>query len=480
MRRFALLVLAGALAFVGFVQVAPQTPDAPAFGSTDTTEPDGAAARPSAWYCPWVEAGDVVDTEIVVASDVDVDVSLTLLDPVSNTEPTVFAFDLVGPGGAGIDVGTIARRGESPAIVEVSDGPAAVVAMQHSDAFVAGDRCVVSVPKTWYLTGGSTRTGTFTELRLFNPFADNAEVTITAYSEFNLDLVAEFDSFDVAGRSWTTIDMEPFLPFRDQLVFTVETNAGLVIPALVRIDDGGEAMIPGTGPSETWDFPIATPGQLEPFISVMSAGGDDITVTVDVVTETGTVRGAREVTVGVSTPVLIPLADIAAPPFGVRLRASSPVAASVVGLVPEPDPDELPGDPGEGDGTTTSIAGSDTTTTSIPITEASFIRGLAGTVGAAAASSQWIVPFGTLLDGETTVWVMNGGADDVTVAVQPLAENDLPPFEVVVLAGTILPIPVDAGVGTFGYSLSSTGPVSAGWAVVSERGVGLFAGIAAQ
>ncbi len=477
MRRWILLAGAAAIAFIGFVQVAPTSPSPPDFGSTDTTEPDEAGGRPSAWYCPWVEAGDVVDSTVVVSSDVDVEALLTLLDPVSNSEPALFPFDLIGPGGAGIDVGSIARRGESPAIVELTDGPAAVVALELSDSFVSGDRCTVSVPKTWYLTGGSTKTGTFTEIRLFNPFADNAEVSIAAYSEFNLDLVAELDSIDVAGRAWTTIDMEPFLPFRDQLVFTVETGAGLVIPALVRTDERGEAMIPGSGPSQTWDFPIATAGRLEPFISVMSAGADDITVTVDIVTETGTVPAAREVVVGQSTPALIPLADIAAPPFGVRLRASSPVAASVIALVPVADPDELPGD--EPADTTTTVAGDETTTTEPP-TEEEFIRGLAGTVGAAAPASRWIVPFDTVLDGETTVWIMNGEDVTASITVQPLAESELPPFDVIVEPGTTFPIVVDAGIGTFGYSIVSTSPVSVAWEVESDRGVALFAGITAQ
>lgn len=479
MRRAILLVAAAAIAAVGFVQLGPPAAPAPDFGSTDTSEPDGAGARPSAWYCPWVEAGDVVDSTIVISSDVDVEGILTLLDPLSNSEPAVFPFDLVGPGGTSIDVGSVARRGESPAIVELTDGPAAVVATELSDSFISGDRCIVSVPKTWYLTGGSTKTGTFTELRLFNPFADNAEVSVTAYSEFNLDIVAELSSLDVPGRTWTTIDMEPFLPFRDQLVFTVETTAGLVIPSLIRTDERGEAMIPGTGPSQTWDFPIATPGQLEPYISVMSAGGDEITVTVDIVTETGTVRNAREVIVGASTPALIPLADIAAPPFGVRLRASSPVAASVIAVVPTADPDELPGDePDTGDGTTTTVAGE--TTTSVPATEDEFIRGLAGTVGAAAPSSQWIVPLDTVLDGDTKVWIMNGGDTAATVTLQPLAENEAPSFEVVVEPGTIFALLVDPGVGTFGYSLRSSAPISVGWDVVSARGVALFAGIAAE
>ena len=61
---------------------------------------------------------------------------------------------------------------------EVTNGPATVASMSYADSFISADQCLVSVPKIWYLTGGSTKTGTITRLRLFNPFADNAEVTI--------------------------------------------------------------------------------------------------------------------------------------------------------------------------------------------------------------------------------------------------------------------------------------------------------------
>jgi len=480
MRRLLLLLLASIIGLVGLVQIAPDPVEGPEFGDSDISEGDGAVASPSVWYCPWVEAGDVVDTDLLVASDVTVDVGMTLLDPISNTDPTEFVFNMVGPGATGIDVGNIARRGESPATVEVSDGPAAVASLQRSDAFLAGDRCTVSVPKVWYLTGGSTKTGTFTEIRLFNPFADNAEVTITAYSEFNLDLIADLEGIDVAGRSWTTIDLEPFLPFRDEMAFTIEASSGLVIPSIIRSDDRGEAMWPGTAPSQTWEFPIVTPGQLEPFVAVMSAGDDDITVTVDIVTETGTITAAREIVIDSSAPALIPLADIAAPPFGVRLRASRPIAASVLAVVPSGDNDEAgEGEGGEGLETTTTVV-DETTTSTTPIVESEFIRGLAGMVGATAPSTKWVVPLDTLLDATTTLWIMNTTGELATVNVQPLSEGDLPISSLTIEPGTTIGFAVDVGIGTFGYSVESDTPVSVAWEIVGDRGVALVAGIAAQ
>ena len=475
MKKLLLLLAASMLGIVGFIQVAPPSAPGPEFGDQDLVEDDGAVASPSAWYCPWVEAGDVVDTNIVVGSDVTVDVAMTLLDPISNTEPTEFLFSLVGPAGSGTDVGTVTRRGETPATIEVSDGPAAVAALQRSDGFLSGDRCAVSVPKTWFLTGGSTKVGTFTEIRLFNPFADNADVTITAYSEFNLDLVAELESIDVAGRSWVTIDLEPFLDLRDELAFRVEATSGLVIPSIIRTDERGEAMWPGTIPSQTWDFPIVTPGSLEPFIAVMSGGEDGVTVTVDVVTESGTVVAAREVVIDSSAPQLIPLSDIAAPPFGVSVRASSPIAASVIAVVPTGDSDSF-GEDEEIEVTTTT--GVDQSTTLPPDIVEVFVDGLAGTVGAAAPSSNWMVPLDTLLDSETTVWVMNTGSEVAVVTLLPLSDGDIPPTTIFVEPGTTHAVTIDIGIGIYGVSVSGDAPVSVAWTIVGDRGVALVAGVA--
>jgi hypothetical protein len=480
MRRAILLLLAGFAAFIGVVQVAPPLPAVPDFGIADIVEPDGASASPSVWYCPWVEAGDVVDTDVMVATDVNVDVKLTLLDPLTNEEPAVTEYSIIGPGAAGVDTGLILRRGESPALVEISDGPAAAATLQWGDALLSGDRCIVSVPKVWYLTGGSTKTGTFTELRLFNPFADSAEVTITAYSEFGVDLVADLDGLDVAGRSWVTIDMERFLPFRDELAFTVSTTKGLVIPALVRTDDRGEGMWPGSAPSDTWDFPIVTTGELEPFISVLSAGENDVLVSVDILTETGVLRNAREITIDSSIPALIPLSDLAAPPFGVRLRATAPIAASVIAVIPGEDLDGGEGDLGdEGEAITTTT---DAATTTVTGSEESFVRGLAGTVGIATPSPSWIVPMDTLPDNQTTMWVLNSGADAVNIDVEPLGEVDFhgAAQTLVVDPGSILGVEIDVGIGIFGYHVSADGPVSVAWEMSGERGAVLVVGIPDQ
>jgi hypothetical protein len=486
-RRIALLLLAGLLGVVGLMQVPREDTPPPEWGTVDATDPgSGAVASPTVWYCPWVEAGDVADTDVIVVSEPDVDVGLTLLNPVSNEQPSTLDLSIVGPGASAVSTGTVLRVGESPATVEISNGPAAAAVMQYSDGFISADRCVASVPKIWYLTGGSTKTGTTTRLRLFNPFADDAEVSITAWSEFALDLIPDFDAIDVAGRSWTTIDFEPFLPFRDELAFSVTTTRGLVIPVLVRSDERGEGMWPGTGPSETWDFPIVTAEGLEPYIAVKSTGDDGIIVSLDIVGQDGAISNAREITIDSSAPALIPLSDLAAAPFGVRVRATAPIAATAIAVVaPEGAVGEFDDETPADDATTTTEATTDSTEAPA---ENVFVKGLAGTVWSPRAALEWVVPLDTLPDSVTTLWVMNTGTMDVNVSYAPLGDadyelgdgDDQPGSAVVVPAESIVPIPVEAAIGYYGYILTSDGPISVAWEIAGPRGVAIAAGIPAS
>lgn len=473
MRRILLLLVAAAVVVAGILQVEPEADPAPEFELAQAEQVDEAEASPTVWYCPWIAASDILDSTISVATEADASVVMTLLDPLANAEPTVFPFDLQAESATGIDTGVLLRSGESPSIVEFSNGPAAAASLQFADGFVSADKCTVSAPVEWYLPGGSTKTGSFTQLRLFNPFADNAEVEITAHSEFNLDLIPDIAQIDVAGRSWTTIDFEPFLPFRDELAIKVTATAGLVIPVMVRTDEHGEATWNGSSPSETWEFPVVSPGKLVPSIAIVTAGDDDVTVTIDIVTETGIIIDARQVTLDSTAPALIPLEDLALAPYGARVSATAPIVATVVASVP--DLSEGDGEGSLDDSTpSTTVGETDTTVT----TEDDFARGLAGTTGIPVLSPSWIIPIETLPGSETTLWLMNSGVDAATVTVVALSEDEFLSQETVQIApGTILPIPVPGQTGVFGYRLTSDVPISAAWEIVGDKGVALVAGI---
>ncbi|MEN8239396.1 MAG: hypothetical protein ABFR53_09370, partial [Actinomycetota bacterium] len=176
-----------------------------------------------------------------------------------------------------------------------------------------------------------------------------------------------------------------------------------------------------------------------------------------------------------TAPALIPLEDLAAAPYGVRVKATAPIVATVVASVPDAQYED-----GEGSledaAPTTTLGESDTTVA----TEEEFVRGLAGTTGIPELATSWIVPLETLPGSETTLWMMNSGVDAATVGVVALSEDEFVTQETVQIApGTVVPIPVPNGIGVFGYRLTSDVPISAAWEIVGDRGVALAAGITA-
>jgi hypothetical protein len=88
----------------------------------------------------------------------------------------------------------------------------------------------------------------------------------------------------------------------------------------------------------------------------------------------------------------------------------------------------------------------------------------------------------TLPNNQTTMWVLNSGADAVNMDLEPLGEVDFHggAQSLVVDPGSILGVEVDVGIGIFGYHVSADGPVSVAWEISGERGAALVVGIPDQ
>jgi hypothetical protein len=494
LRRLLALVAVVALTLLAASQAAPAPREEPAFGGTQPPEPEGAVSKSSVWYCSWVDSGGVRDSIYGVASVVDVDVTISLPSPVPNEPPDTFDFDIVGPGARGIDTSVIVRRGEAPGIVEFGDGPASAATVMWADALASGDRCVVSVPKLWHLPGGTTRIGAFLSLRLFNPFPENAKVTVNAVSEFGNVPLPELEGFDVPGRTWRTIDLSQTIPLFDDVAVTVSTSQGIVIPSLVLADSAGEASWPGTGLSTTWEFPVAVDGGLAPFVAVSNTGGVAAEVVVDIFTPDGPIPDAAARTVEPGTPLRISLGEFAAPPFGVRVRSSVPIAAVVQGteLVAtdadegdeEAAPPDAPADEAAPDEAAPDEAAPDEAAPDGEVAvaeEEAPIRGLAGTVGAIEPARRWMLPaVGLVPETTATIWVMNTGGSPATLTVTPLGDESETPDKVRVEPGSVLGLPVGSPLvtGASGYSIDATEPVSVAWSLAGPRGVAYVAGVA--
>ncbi|MEN8115320.1 MAG: hypothetical protein ABFS21_13130, partial [Actinomycetota bacterium] len=140
---------------------------------------------------------------------------------------------------------------------------------------------------------------------------------------------------------------------------------------------------------------------------------------------------------------------------------------------------EVDGGEGEVPDTTTT---SSSTTTTIASTEEDFIKGLAGTVGISRPASEWIVPIDTFPNSTTSLWMLNAGANAVTVELVPLGEVEYHGADqtLTIDAGAILGVEVDVGIGIYGYHIKADGPVSVAWEMSGDRGAVLVTGVPTQ
>lgn len=486
MRRLAAITIIGVLAGLAWLQAEPPIPGGLGIGFPAPADPVGAVGDETAWYCPWVASGAIRDSTYDVASSVNVQGLITLPNPNPTLDVDTLEFQLAGADARSVDTAEIARRGPAPGIVEFDDGPAVVTTATWTDALLTGDRCVVSVPKVWHLVGGTTAEGFTLELRLFNPFPEAAKVNVQAVSEFGSSPLAGFEGLDVPGRSWLTEDLSRAIPFLDNVTLTVQTETGLVIPALVLNNESDEASWNGIGQSTTWDFPVTSVPGLEPTLVISNTGSIGASVVIDIFSAAGPRLEATSLLVSPLQPVRLHLADFADPPFGVRVRSNAPVGAVIQAGPPGTFPrselengddhaddvvDLPPDDSGEGE-----APPGDGEPEPIPLT----FDGLASTTGNVDPAMRWLIPgVGVVPGAETSLWIMNPSGDQATVTLTPLGASAAGPDKIIVGPGWVVEIPFSevTETGISGIMIDSTVPVSAAVSIAGIKGVAFVGGV---
>lgn len=459
MRRLLLLAIAVVTGLAAVSLPRPEAAEGPSFTGPAVVAEE-ATASGTVWYCPWLAADGTRDGWLMLAAMSPTDVEITMPNEVPNVAPIEQAFGYGSATAEPIEIGSLVRRGPSPAYVEFTAGPAAVSAVVTEDlasgsTLVAGDRCSSSVPKLWHLPGGTTREGRQSTLRLFNPFPDQAKVTVTGTSEFGAVGLVDLAALDVPGRSWLTVDLNRLVSLIETLSLTITADQGVVIPSMVVASAVDEATWPGTGLGTTWEFPVVRQTGLNPRVVVSNPGAVEVTVEIDVYSQEDFVAAARVVTVPPGSPMSIPVGDLIGGPFGLRLRASDPVSAVVIAE------DISTGE----DGTAVDDA----------------TDRIAGTVGAGVPQLRWLLPGpGSLPTAASALWILNTGSERVTVTLQPLGIDTLEPDKVVLRPRRIARIVLPQGDDVYGYEVSAPRPISAAWTVESGDGVAFIAGIGVE
>ena len=435
MRRALVAALIGALAVAVWFAPAPEL-ETVALPVTTVTE--GPAVASNFSNCAWAVADDTRETLMSIVTLSDVDVQLTF--PVGGEIRETYPESLPGPGASAISLSSILSLGVAPAVIEFTDAPAAAGVVVAGEGLLAGDVCPSSTSKVWVLPGGTTVQDRALDLQLFNPFPEDALVTVEAISEEGFEPVPELERVSVPGRSWRTLALADVLPFRQRLSVTVQSEQGRIIAAMIQTNGTDQATWTDVGRSEVWEFPLVAVGDLQPSLAIANDGPLEVTYALDVFTADGPVEVVIEGLVPAKGQDRISIAGLADGPYGVRLRADGPVSAVVVG---------------EGGGQ------------------------VAATTGAPLSADRWMMPgAGATSAVRTTLWFLNTGAEPITVTYQFLdaagaVEN---PGKVTLESGTLSSVVLDQ-VGISGVIAESTGPFSAAWSAESDSATAYSSGV---
>jgi hypothetical protein len=439
MKRLIVLAVAGLIIAGAALLPEPAPPPDPLAGLVIDRPGLESPLDASIWYCPWAQANASRDSILAVVSMDSATAFLTLPVAIPGEDPDQATLQTLGPGAAAVALSEIAQRGDSPGFFEFDAGPAAASVTVTGEELLAADACIASGPDVWYFAGGSTMAGETLKLRLFNPFPETAKISVGAVSEIGTEAIGELRSVSVNPRSWRDVTFEELLRQRQNLVVTVTTDEGLIVPAMAMTNADGEAWWPGTGISQRWEFPVVRFGELEDAALVLSNPGlTAANVTVDVLTPTGPRPAAFTLQIEADSPGRVSFAAITDEVIGARVIADVPVTAAVFASGP---------------------------------------AGLAVTPGVPAPARVWLLP-GLQSIGlqEGSLWLLNGGEEVASVTITAIGSEGVVAENLMIEAGTQLQ--VAALPDAIGYLATSSQPFSAAWSVIGPGGVAFASGSA--
>jgi hypothetical protein len=435
-RRLLVGLLIGAIGTVAVIISEPPAPPTPLAGRF--IEPPGLSSPvdESIWYCPWAQSTGSRDSLLAVASLEAATASLTFPVAIPGEVPDEAVLEVSGPGAAGIQLSSVAQRGDSPSYIEFSAGPAAAAVVVEGDDVLAADACVAEGPDVWHFAGGSTMPGEHLVLRLFNPFLESARVTVTAISEFGVETIGDLRTVTVLPEEWVDIAFEAELPQREELVVSVETEEGTVVPAMAFGSEEDEDWWAGVGESLVWEFPVARSEDLSGEIMVANVGSEEVQFSVDVLTPDGTIFGVLNESLPAQSVMRVEPSVAGYDISGARLEANAPVVAALVSK-----------------------------------TEA----GVAVMPGVAETDNRWLVPGPRVLgSGGTSLWLLNSSEETISVTVSEITDIGLVGEQVVIEAGRPYEIQIESA-DAVAFVAESSALFSVAWVTSSDFGISLAA-----
>ncbi|CAN5703150.1 MAG: DUF5719 family protein [Actinomycetota bacterium] len=307
-RRWSLAVLIGMGLLLSsgiVVDLLEASPSAPA---TESIVQDLADA--GRWYCP-ATVGRRETAVLEVATVGDRAAEVTVDRYAGGTARTNRARTM--PPGA---VARIKLGGNRPSVVRWEGGPVAVTWRSTDRTETIAAPCEPAPGRRWHAAGFDTTLGSTSTLHLFNPFGEDATVSlIFATPDGPVRLVATDNLVVPAGTS-RQLDLGRFQPEIADLGVTAEVASGRIV-AQGEVDIGppgksrgvsGRALLRAAGQARrSWTFAWACSGESsESWLQVLNAGGREAAVEVrvsDPVNDASSVLGEVSVPAGGTTRI---------------------------------------------------------------------------------------------------------------------------------------------------------------------------------
>jgi hypothetical protein len=253
MRYLAAVIIAGlaALVMVLPAQEPPTPGDAP-----------GGDAPPVA-ICPIVELGDR-GTSISILSSVNGEGRLSSFSAGESTGAVEFRTG--GSGGVTVPAGDAGAVGTAGGLVEMPSDTTAAAAVITGPETRAAESCGDAPTDIAFISGGSTISDAFFEIQLINPYAGEANVDLTVFSENGVETNEAFNSVIVPALSSISLDLTQIIPGREQISVNIEPSRGSVL-AYGRQTIGAEvAMWRAVAPGQEWWLPVPPGGATKQMI----------------------------------------------------------------------------------------------------------------------------------------------------------------------------------------------------------------------
>ncbi len=291
-------------------------PEAVPAADPDQISPSGDFA-----VCPIVVSDDRTNTEVGIAGLTPGPVAVYYVSGGAH----VATSGAINENGSGkFAAGDVIGVGLSPAVLEFRGQPVAATFTEDASSLITAG-CPASLPPRWLLPGGSTRDREDLELVLSNPFSVEALVAVDAASEAGVDSPSSLQSVIVPARSTVTIDMTLELALRQNLSVIVETQRGLVIPALRQGSGSDVAAWEGLSAGNQWHLVVPEPGDGTPTLVMNTDSPVDVPYEVDLLSDGGeTVLVSGNLPARGQVVIEIPLQGV-----GLRVVAEGEVGAVV-------------------------------------------------------------------------------------------------------------------------------------------------------